>query len=145
AKALRAIEPEIRLAYENINPKIGSRVLNCKKELLSGALAGEMRELIEQRGVLVFPEIHFTDEEQIAFTKTLGRFLPEIQGAEIFKISLDKSYNKKADYLKGSLFWHIDGTMNKMPIGAAILTSKVLPTWGGNTEFCNTYAAYEEL
>jgi alpha-ketoglutarate-dependent taurine dioxygenase len=145
-RAVRAVEEEeILLTYEDIKPKIGSRVLNGKKELLSGALAGKLRELIEQRGVLVFPEIYFTDEEQIAFTKTLGTFLPEIQGSNIFKISLDKSYNKKADYLKGSLFWHIDGTMNKMPIGAAILTSKVLPTWGGNTEFCNTYAAYDEL
>jgi alpha-ketoglutarate-dependent taurine dioxygenase len=53
--------------------------------------------------------------------------------------------NAKSDYLKGSLFWHIDGTMNKRPIGSAILSSKVLPTWGGNTEFCNTYAAYEAL
>jgi alpha-ketoglutarate-dependent taurine dioxygenase len=148
-KAVRVVEEEIRLTYEDIKPKIGSRVLNSKKELLSGALAGKMRELIEQRGVLVFPEIHFTDEEQIAFTKTfgttIGKFLPEIQGAEIFKISLDKSYNQKADYLKGSLFWHIDGTMNREPIGAAILSSKVLPTWGGNTEFCSTYAAYDEL
>jgi len=143
--AVKAVEQNIHLIYEDIKLKIGSRVLNRKQELLSGALGGELRELIERRGVLVFPEIHFTDEEQLVFTKTLGTFLPEIRGSEIFKISLDKAYNKKADYLKGSLFWHIDGTMNKMPIGAAILTSKVLPTWGGNTEFCNTYAAYDEL
>lgn len=145
ANAVEVVEEEVALRYEDIKPKIGSRVLNCKKELLSGALSRKLRELIEQRGVLLFPEIHFTDEEQLAFTRTLGTFLPEIQGSEIFKISLDKQYNKKADYLKGSLFWHIDGTMNKVPIGTAILTSKVLPTWGGNTEFCNTYTAYEAL
>lgn len=143
--AVTALIQASRLHHENIKPRIGSRILNSKQELLSGELAGDVRELIEQRGVLVFPEIHFSDEEQIAFTKTLGTFLPEIQGFEIFKISLDKKYNQKADYLKGSLYWHIDGTMNKVPIGAAILTSKVLPTWGGNTEFCNTYAAYEDL
>ena len=140
------VAEKTRLSHEQLKPKIGSRILNSKKELLSGALSGELRELIEQRGVLVFPEIHFTDEEQIAFTKTLGTFLPEIQGEEIYKISLDKSLNRKStEYLKGSLFWHIDGTMNKVPIGAAILSSKVLPTWGGNTEFCNTYAAYDAL
>ncbi|MGB8363534.1 MAG: TauD/TfdA dioxygenase family protein [Rhizomicrobium sp.] len=140
------VAEKIRLAHEPIKPKIGSRILNSKKELLSGALAGELCELIEQRGVLVFPEIHFTDEEQIAFTKTLGKFLPEIQGEEVYKISLDKSLNRKStEYLKGSLYWHIDGTMNKVPIGAAILSMKVLPTWGGNTEFCNTYAAYDAL
>ncbi len=134
-----------RLEAGNLSPRIGARVLNSKDELLSGELAGDIRELLERRGVLVFPEIHFTDEEQVAFTKTLGTFLPEMEGQEIYNITLDQSINPRSEYLKGSLYWHIDGTMNKMPIGAAILSSKVLPTWGGNTEFCNTYAAWDLL
>ena len=71
---------QTRLAHEIIKPTIGSRVLNRKEELLSGELATEIRELLEQRGVLVFPEISFTDEEQVAFTKTLGTFERERQG-----------------------------------------------------------------
>jgi alpha-ketoglutarate-dependent taurine dioxygenase len=141
----RKIHSTCYLVSEDIKQRIGSRVHNSKQELLSGALAAQLRELIEQRGVLVFPEIHFTDAEQVAFTNTLGRNLPELSGKEVFQISLDKKYNAKADYLKGSLYWHIDGTMNRVPIGGAILSSKVLPTWGGNTEFCNTYAAYDDL
>jgi len=135
----------VRLKHEPCKPKIGSRILNSKAELMSGELGPQLRELLEQRGVLVFPEINFTDEEQVILTKQMGTFLPEIDGEEVYNISLDTKMNKKAEYLKGSLYWHIDGTMNKMPIGAAILSSKVLPTWGGNTEFCNTYAAYEDL
>jgi len=133
------------LISESIKPKIGSKVLNSKEELLSGALAEDIGNLLERRGVLVFPQIHFTDDEQVAFTKLLGTFMPELEGQEVYSISLDKSVTKKAEYLKGSLYWHIDGTMNRKPIGTAILTSKVLPTWGGNTEFCNTYAAWEDL
>lgn len=69
-----------------------------------------------------------------------------MQGQEVFPISLDKSANKQTtEYLKGSLFWHIDGTMNKVPIRGSVLTSKVLPTWGGDTEFANCYAAYDDL
>ena len=135
----------IGLEAENINAQIGARVLNSKEELISGELAADIRELLQQRGVLVFPEINFTDDEQVAFTKTLGEFLPEMKGQQVYNISLDKEQNPHRDYLKGSLYWHIDGTMNQVPIGAAILTSKVLPTWGGNTEFCNTYAAYDAL
>jgi alpha-ketoglutarate-dependent taurine dioxygenase len=135
----------VRLSYQNIKPNIGSRVLNSKEELLSGHLAAELRSLLEARGVLVFPEIDFSDAEQVALTRMMGKFLPEISGEEVYNISLDRRMNSKSDYLKGSLYWHIDGTMNKMPIGSAILSSKVLPTWGGNTEFCNTYAAYEAL
>ena len=139
------VAEKIKLDAEYIKDNIGARVLNSKDELLSGQLAAELRELLEQRGVLVFPEIHFSDDEQVAFTESLGNFLPEIQGQKVYNISLDKEKNPNRDYLKGSLYWHIDGTMNRVPIGAAILSSKVLPTWGGNTEFCNTYAAYDAL
>ncbi len=136
-----------RLAHEPSKPRIGSRVLNSKQELLSGELSSEIRELLEQRGVLVFPEINFTNEEQIAFTKTLGKFAPERNNMDesVTKISLDPKEAASAEYLKGSLYWHIDGTMNQVPILASLLTSKKLPSWGGNTGFCNTYAAWDDL
>lgn len=132
-------------AFEEISPLIGSQVHLKKDDLLSGEYGGALRDLLEQRGVLVFPQIDFTDEEQVTFTKTIGDFMPELAGQTVYNISLDKEKNPNRDYLKGSLYWHIDGTMNRKPIGAAVLSSKVLPSWGGNTEFCNTYAAYEAL
>jgi alpha-ketoglutarate-dependent taurine dioxygenase len=141
-----SVDTLVRLRSEEIKPKIGSRILNSKQELLSGALSDEINDLLEQRGVLVFPLIHFTDDEQVAFTGTLGKFAKEIRGQEVFPITLDKSVNQEAaEYLRGSLYWHIDGTMNPVPIRGSILSSKVLPTWGGNTEFANTYAAYDDL
>jgi alpha-ketoglutarate-dependent taurine dioxygenase len=137
---------QARLVHEQIKPIIGSRVLNSKEELLGGSMAREIRDLLEQRGVLVFPEVHFTDEEQITFTKTLGTFQPERSGGSVFKVTLDTKENPhSAEYLKGSLFWHLDGTMNDVPILASLLASKKLPSWGGNTGFCNTYAAWEHL
>jgi alpha-ketoglutarate-dependent taurine dioxygenase len=141
-----AASTQTRLTHEPIRPKIGSRVLNTKAELLGGKHAREIRELLEQRGVLVFPEIHFTDQEQIAFTETLGKFQPERQGGNVFKVTLDTKENPQSgEYLKGSLYWHLDGTMNDVPILASLLASKKLATWGGNTGFCNTYAAWESL
>ena len=131
--------------FEEISPSIGTRVHLKKTDFLSGEYGQSLRELLEQRGVLVLPKINFSDEEQIIFTQTLGEFMPELAGQSVYNISLDKEKNPNRDYLKGSLFWHIDGTMNKKPIGCAVLSSKVLPPWGGNTEFCNTYAAYDAL
>jgi alpha-ketoglutarate-dependent taurine dioxygenase len=142
----QAVARKPRLAVEQIKPNIGSRVLNSKSELLGGEMAAEIRDLLEQRGVLVFPEIQLSDEEQIAFTKTLGTFQPERNGGDIFKISLDDKENPySAEYLKGTFYWHLDGTMNDTPILASLLASKRLPSWGGNTGFCSTYAAYESL
>ena len=46
-----------------------------------------------------------------------------------------------AGYLKGSFYWHIDGTMTRCRSWPLCSSSKKLASWGGNTGFCNTYAA----
>lgn len=144
-----SVDTKTELNAEPIKDLIGSRVLNSKEELLSGDLGDDIRDLLEQRGVLVFPKIAFTDEEQIAFTKTLGKFAPERQGDEeaVSPISIDpKVAGATAEYLKGSLYWHIDGTMQEVPILASILAcKKPSPKGTGNTGFSNTYAAYDSL
>ena len=143
-----SVAAQVRLEAENIKPNIGSRILNTKVELLSGECAAALRELLEQRGVLVLPTINFTDDEQIEFTRTLGTFAPEGEGNEgVTKITLDVKENpSSAEYLKGSLYWHIDGTRNDVPILASLLSCKIpSPKGTGNTGFSNTYAAYAAL
>lgn len=134
------------LATRDIAPEIGTEVVADKAALLSGEHGDTIRGLLESRGVLVFPKLGFTDDEQIAFTETLGTFAPENSGEKLYKVSLDEGVNKQADYLKGSLYWHLDGTMNEVPIFASLLQSVALGNEGeGDTEFCNTYAAYDGL
>ncbi len=133
------------LETRDIKPRIGTEILTGKEALLGGEHAGEIRELLEQRGVLVFPQINLDDQEQIAFTETLGNLAPELRGQSVYKVSLDESADSTAAYLKGSMYWHIDGTMNDVPIFASLLSAKVLSPEGGQTEFCNTYAAWEDL
>lgn len=132
--------------YADIKPKIGSRIFNSKAELLSGALASDLLSMLEERGVLVFPQVNLSDEEQKNFTNILGGTAKEIGGGDIFKVSLDSTVNEQAaEYLKGSLYWHIDGTMNRVPIRASMLTAKKLSPEGGETDFANTAAAYADL
>lgn len=134
------------LTTRDINEHIGTEIVAEKSALLSGEHAGAIRDLLESRGVLVFPKISFTDDEQIAFTETLGTFAAEHAGEKLYKVSLDTEVNKQADYLKGSLYWHLDGTMNEVPILASLLQSVALGNEDeGDTEFCNTYAAYDAL
>jgi alpha-ketoglutarate-dependent taurine dioxygenase len=146
-----SVTEQVRLKHEIIKPGIGARVLNSKEELLDGSLGDSLRALLEDRGVLVFPKIGFTHQEQVAFTKTMGTFAPEMHdkaGEEnVHPITLDEKINPtSAAYLKGSLYWHIDGTMNERPILASLLQcEKPSPKGTGNTGFANTYAAYEGL
>jgi alpha-ketoglutarate-dependent taurine dioxygenase len=139
-----------RLRYEAIKPKIGARVLNTKEELLSGELSEDILALMEERGVLVFPEIDFADHEQVQFSNSLGGNADELAGQNqdsVFKVTLDEKaqHANVVEYLKGSLFWHIDGTMNPIPIRASMLTAKVLAPEGGDTEFANTATSYADL
>jgi alpha-ketoglutarate-dependent taurine dioxygenase len=136
-----------------LTPLIGTEIKADAETLLSGKFAKDIRALLEQRGVLVFRNVQFADEQQIAFTRTLGTQAHEYSGGavggkkhDIFKVSLDSRVNPRgAAGLKTSFFWHLDGSMHEVPILASILTPKVLSPTGGQTEFCNTYAAYEAL
>ncbi|HEX8055866.1 MAG TPA: TauD/TfdA family dioxygenase [Novosphingobium sp.] len=140
-----------RFEVVDVAPKIGSAIHTDKATLLSGERAKDIREIMERRGVIVFPEINLTDDEQIAFTHTLGTFAHEDgEGAKdgkdsVYPITMDSSINPIADYLKGAFFWHLDGTMSEKPILASIMSARALAPVGGETDFCNTYAAWDEL
>jgi alpha-ketoglutarate-dependent taurine dioxygenase len=141
-----------RWEVADVAPRIGSAIHTDRATLLSGERAGEIREIMERRGVIVFPEINLTDAEQIAFTHTLGTFAHEDGEARdgegrdsVYPITMDASINKNADYLKGAFYWHLDGTMSDKPILASIMSARALAPEGGETDFCNTYAAFEDL
>jgi taurine dioxygenase len=42
-------------------------------------------------------------------------------------------------------FWHSDSSHHEMPVKATILQSIKIPSEGGETDFCNMYAAYNAL
>ncbi|MCC5996062.1 MAG: TauD/TfdA family dioxygenase [Oceanicaulis sp.] len=55
---------------------------------------------------------------------------------------------KREAHEKASVFaaaWHSDWSFQKTPPAATILHSKVIPPVGGDTLFCNGYAAYDAL
>ncbi len=133
-----------QLQSTEIKTLIGSVLHTSKAILLSGSYVQDIRVLLEQRGVLVIPQVGFTQEELICFTQTLGRYVADKADGGATAISLDES-SSSAEYTKSSCFWHFDGYMNQVPVLASILSAEVISPTGGNTEFCNTYAAYEAL
>jgi alpha-ketoglutarate-dependent taurine dioxygenase len=112
--------------------------------LLDPAHAAQLRALLEERGVLVFKELNLTDEQQVTLASNLGTLRAEGKDG-IFKITLDQDANAQADYLKGSFNWHLDGTHDDVPIFASLLSGRRLSSEGGETQFANSYRAYEEL
>lgn len=126
----------------DLKPRIGSRVEARVDDLLSGAHAREILELLEERVVLVFPRLNLTDEQHLTFSRTLGEVIPQCETG-VRPISLD---GPGADYIKTSFYWHFDGALDAVPSCVGLLSARRLSTTGGGqTELANTYAAYEDL
>ena len=136
-----------------LTARIGAKVTLSREDVLSPANADEINEALERYGVLVFPVIGFSDEEQVAFSNNLGEIVaigglrPDGTRDPVYKISVDPKENPSgAEYIKNTIGWHIDGLFEDgPPPKATLLSGRRLSTTGGQTEFCSTYAAYDDL
>lgn len=135
------------MSFEVIDqtPLIGSEINIDLPTLLGGSERHALREVLEQRGVIFFRGLDISDEQQVTIARTLGNTVESEGENGIYKISLDSGINARARYLQGSLFWHVDGSLQPYPNLAALLRAIKLSESGGETEFANTYAAYEAL
>jgi len=137
--------------FQPLSPRIGARATLTRRELLEPEFAVACLDALERFGVLVFPRLGLTDEEQVVFSGRLGDIIPQggkrADGSRdpIFKVSLDPRHNEAAEYLKGTIYWHIDGATDDVPARATMLSARQISAMGGQTEFCNTYAAYDDL
>jgi alpha-ketoglutarate-dependent taurine dioxygenase len=136
---------------ERITPEIGLEVSGLAgADLVDPERAAECQVALDAHGVVVYREAHIGDADLLAFTEMLGTVvipkmggLAEHPGVDV--ISLDPAESELAKYRRSTIFWHLDGTTDELPQKATLLTALVVADEGGDTEFANTYAAYEAL
>ena len=137
-----------------IKPDIGAVVQASRDDFTKPEFAEYCVDLLEKRGALVFPEVNLTDEEQVAFTDLLGdriNFTTSLPGSDVsaqdvYTITLDPTVNHEPEYVLGSMFWHGDGICSDIPPPKyTLLSCKNPPEEEGETEFCSTVRAWEEL
>src|SRR5215831_8640172 len=136
-----------------LRARIGAKAVMRREEMLDPAFADECLDALERYGVLLFPGVGLSDDEQVAFSNALGEVIPmgakHADGTQdaVYKITLDPRENPNgAEYLKATIEWHIDGLFEDgPPPKATMLSARRLAASGGQTEFCNTYAAYDDL
>jgi len=142
------------IRFENIKEFIGSRVSwDDRADLFTPEAAAAIRAKVEERTVLVFPEVNLTDDEQLTLTELLGekvrltgRFNVQENNEDVYQVTLDPKINPQPEYVLGTFFWHMDGiTVDMAPPFATLLSCRIVPAKGGETEFASTYAAYEGL
>ena len=135
----------------DLAPAIGVEIAGLSgAQLVDRSVADDCQAALDARGVVVYREANLDDDQLVAFSRLLGEvaILPmgtEADHPEISKITRDPSQSELAAYREGTFFWHIDGTSDEVPNKATLLAAREVSDEGGDTEFANTYAAYDAL
>ncbi|MDA0237070.1 MAG: TauD/TfdA family dioxygenase [Proteobacteria bacterium] len=129
---------------------------------LSNVEVGAIHAGMDRFGVLVFHDQHLDDEQQIAFSRQLGRLeeaTGDIHSEKDRRLSMDlndiSNLDKHGELLPhddrrrlfslGNLMWHSDSSFKDVPSKYSMLSARKIPGAGGNTEFADMRAAYDAL
>jgi alpha-ketoglutarate-dependent 2,4-dichlorophenoxyacetate dioxygenase len=129
------------------------------RELVTAISAG-----MDRYAVLVFHDQQLDDEQQVTFTRNFGEI--EIAAGNQLKTqhehrristqladisNLDPNNNllgrddKRRMFNLGNRLWHSDSSFRAVPAKYSLLSGRVIPGSGGNTEFADMRAAYDAL
>ncbi|MCG5434232.1 TauD/TfdA family dioxygenase [Mycobacterium sp. MYCO198283] len=142
------------LTINKLTASVGAEVTGLDPERLGSddSLGEAVLDALEDNGVLVFRGLHLDPESQVAFCRRLGEIDHSSDGHHpvpgIYPVTLDKSKNAQASYLRATFDWHIDGctpTGDECPQRATVLSAKQVAARGGETEFASAYDAYDAL
>jgi alpha-ketoglutarate-dependent 2,4-dichlorophenoxyacetate dioxygenase len=117
----------------------------------------EVRAAFEQHSVLVFRDQDVSDESQLAFSRRFGP--PEVTkvgslgtGSHfVILTTIDNDGkvvppdHRYAMRNKANQLWHTDSSFKSTPALTSILSARVIPANGGETEFVSTRLAFERL
>lgn len=143
------------IEIEPINDRIGAYVKVAADDILNDGVPAQIMAALNRYNVLVFPQVHMTDEQFVALTGALGEkhdLAATADGSDtsnkgIYRIQLDTKAKDKnqLDYIRGNDIWHMDGTPYNVPGKSTLLKCENPASEGGDTEFANLFAAYEAL
>ena len=117
-----------------------------------------IRTALEEQALLLFRDQDVDDDAQIAFSRRFGPLETTISanpaGGTLFarQSNLDvttheviPSDDPRMIYQKANLLWHSDSSFKPVPAFCSLLSARLVPREGGDTEFADMRAAYEAL
>ncbi|MFZ3251559.1 MAG: TauD/TfdA family dioxygenase, partial [Pseudolabrys sp.] len=116
-----------------------------------------VRAAFEEHSVLVFRGQEVTDESQLAFSRRFGP--PEVtkvgsQGTGTHFVILTTigedgkvvpPDHRLALRNKANQLWHTDSSFKRVPALTSVLSARIIPARGGETEYVSTRLAFEQL
>ena len=129
---------------------------------VSPEAAAEIERGMDRFAVLVFRGQRIDDTQQLAFSRHFGPLETAtgdiVQGAER-RLSMDVNDISNVDkdgrvlarddrkrlFALGNMLWHSDSSFKATPAKFSLLSARVIPGSGGNTEFADMRAAWDTL
>jgi alpha-ketoglutarate-dependent 2,4-dichlorophenoxyacetate dioxygenase len=117
---------------------------------------------IDRHAVLVFPDQPLTDAQQLAFSRRLGPLetsirtlrpdnrdrldphISDISNLDDKSAMMARDDRRRIGQLANQL-WHTDSSFKPVPARYSLLSARVIPPEGGETEFADLRAAYDAL
>jgi alpha-ketoglutarate-dependent 2,4-dichlorophenoxyacetate dioxygenase len=129
---------------------------------VTAAQAAEIEAGMDRFAVLVFREQRIDDAQQLAFSRHFGPLETAtgdiVQGAErrlamdvndISNVDKDGRVlardDRKRLFALGNMLWHSDSSFKAIPAKFSLLSARVIPDHGGDTEFADMRAAWDAL
>ena len=118
---------------------------------------------MDMYAVLVFHDQRIDDEQQLAFSRSLGELEHAIgtslRAPEEYRLpttfadvsNLDKDHkvfardDRRRLFAIGNRLWHSDSSFKVVPAKYSLLSARSIPSKGGNTEYADMRAAYDAL
>ena len=142
-------------SVRRLTPRLGAELIGV--DLARGVDATLFRAIYEaflEHQVLLFGTQDLPPERQVEFARHFGEVQIHVMNQyhvegypELYFLSnLDETGNPTGRHPdKGTLAWHTDGSWRRVTGQATIIYSEIVPEKGGETHFCDMYAAYDRL
>ena len=153
------------ISIRRLTPVFAGEVagVDCRRPLSPQEVA-KIEAGMDRYAVLVFRDQPLDDDEQIAFTRHFGALENYATPGHIRKreeqrlgpgiadfSNLDKDGNimsaeDRVWFFKlGDRLWHSDSSFRRIPAKYSLLSGRIIPSWGADTEFADMRAAYDAL
>lgn len=147
------------ITVRKLHPLFGAEISGVDiSEPVSARDFGEIRAAFEEHSVLLFRDMPMDDERQIRFSENFGPL--EIAGKanpgagtpfarqsnlDIRTGEVIPTLDRRMIYQLANYFWHSDSSFKRIPALCSMLSARIVPPEGGDTEFCSMRAAYDSL
>lgn len=156
------MDKPVGFEIRKLSPACGAEIVGLDiGETLPQQTIDDIRAAWNEHIVLVFRGQELTEPQQLAFAARFGELgarkqAPDAlrhrtEGVEQIDNRVLLVSNKMVDgkpvgaFGDGDMWYHIDSGYSERPYKYTFLYGVELPSWGGNTLFSNTYAAYDAL